>query len=50
MNLGFTIDYVDGRFFAYCHHCELVQVRTSDRFGLVLAANRHVELRHPERV
>ncbi len=42
----YTIEKVDGKWLAYCHHCNLVQRRTHDRMGLVLAAHAHLERKH----
>ena len=42
--LGFTVS-PDGRS-AYCHHCGLAMRRSSDRIGLILAINAHVEKGH----
>lgn len=45
--LGFTVS--DEGTHAYCHHCGLALRRSSDRFGLILAANAHVENSHGNR-
>lgn len=42
----FTVALVGGKWRAACHHCALVQVRSYDRAGLVLAAYRHLSRRH----
>ena len=42
----YTIERLDGMWLAYCHHCNLVQRRSSDFVGLTFAAIAHAERRH----